>query len=214
MADYSERFTKRVKTSGDLQITAGSDVRVEPEGNLSMSTGGNMNLTSSGSMTFTDTTTSTTLSAIVNETVHNEIEMNGQVSAGVNGKLDSFEQEFTDTSGGSDYLEVSFLFVVQDVTNNQSAELTLILQKSVDGGSYTQVDSIPLVMNEVEATFSVPMVFSRTIPIAAGTTVRTRLLKSQGAEGEILNSASSFKIRHVTKHHPYTLYGGGAWESV
>jgi len=213
MSDYSDRFTKRVKTSGDLQITAGSDVCIEPEGELNVSSGKDLNLSSAGNMTFSDADSSATLRQMVNETVHAEYVMRGQVSAsGINRYLDVFEQTFVGTSD-EDYVEIALFFLVQDTTGGDALDVRYKLQLDTNDGGYVEADTIAFTLNGVTAAYSVPVTFKYTISLGTDT-VKTRLVQSTAPTGVILNSASFFSLKHVTKHHPYTLYGGGSWQSV
>lgn len=213
MADYSTRDTKRIKTSGDMQLTAASDISIIPSSDLNATVGGNINLTSSGSMTFTDPNRSATLSQIVNETVHAEYVMVGSVAASGNGrKLDEFEQTFVGTSA-DDYLEIDINFLVQDTSGSDPCNISFDLQFNTNDAGYATQVSIPLLLNGVTATFSAPLSYHATVSLGTNT-IATRLLLQDTGQGEVLNAASSFRLRHVTKYHPFTEYVGGTWSTV
>jgi len=235
MADYSRRYTKEVKTSGDLLIKADSDLDILCSNDLNatignkitLASGGAMDLNATGLMTLYDSsrTSGVTLADLQQEIIHEEIYYNGAVSNGGNNqRLDVFEQSFTGTHT-RDFLEIWINFLVQDSAGSNALEWEFDLQIQEDGGGYSTRKTFKVQLDEVnngavDATniigitppFSVPLsgYYVENIGIA---TVDTRLIQPTGAQGITLNAASSFRMRHSTKYHDFTVETNGAWET-
>lgn len=225
-----------MKTSGDMKLQAGSDIDLISLNNITTNIGNNfnatctnnMNLRSGGIMKLFDSsrTSGVTLADLQQEVIHKEIYFNGAVSSGGNNRrLNVFEQSFTGTHT-RDFLEIWIDFLVQDSAGNDPLDWQFYLQLQEDGGGYVSKRLYSVQLDEVNSgdvggtsivgitpPFSVPLTgyYVENIGIAS---VDTRLLQVTGGQGITLNSASSFRMRHSTKYHDFTVETGGSWEEV
>lgn len=230
MADYSRSYTRQVRTSGDLLINAGDDIDIICSNNLtatinnkiSMSSLGSISLNAGGTMTLYDASkpSGVTLANLQQEVIQREVWFNGQVNAGNNGtKLDAFEQTFVGTHA-NDYLEIWLDLHIQDSAGTDALNWTMNLHLQRDGGGYSLTRAYNVNLAEVNnGTTGVTPPFS--LPLSAyyieniGTqTVATRLIQSNGGNGEVLNSASSFRMKHSTKYYTITEEESGSWTAV
>lgn len=157
------------------------------------------------------------LGDIRQEVVQKEIFFNGAVSAGGNNnRLNVFEQTFTGTHT-RDFLEIWFDFYIQDTAGTDALAWTLNLYTQVDGGGYAIRKAYAINLSEVNEgtkgitpSYSLPIsgYYVENIGVA---TVDTRLIQTSGGQGEILNSASSFRMRHSTKYYDFETETSGTW---
>ena len=222
MADYSRSYTREVKTSGDMLIKADSDLDILCSNNLTATIDNNISLTSGGTMTLYDASKplGVTLANLQQEVIQKEVWFNAGVSAGGNNtKLDAFDQTFVGTSA-NDYLEIWLDFHIQDTAGTDPLAWTLGLHLQHDGGGYSLARSYFLNLSEVDngttgitPSYSIPM-SAYYIENIGTQTVDTRLIQTNGGQGEILNSASSFRMKHSTKNYTISEEATGTWVTV
>jgi hypothetical protein len=219
MADYSRSYTKEVKTCGDMKLQAGSDIDIICLRNLTAEIDNDIHLRAGGIMKLYDSTepNGLALGDLRQEVVVKEVFFNNGVSAGSNNsRLDAFEQTFTGTHT-RDFLEIWFDFYIQDTAGSDALAWTLNLYTQEDGGGYSLRRAYAINLSEVNngttgitPSYSLPIsgYYVENIGIA---TVDTRLVQSSGGQGEILNSASSFRMRHSTKYYDFETESSGTW---
>ena len=221
MADYSRSYTRAVKTSGDMLLKAGDDLDIICLRNFSAEIDNDINLRAGGILKLYDVNepNGLALGDLRQEVVNKEIFFNGAVSSGGNNnRLDVFEQTFTGTHT-RDFLEIWFDFYLQDTAGSNALAWTLNLYTQVDGGGYSIRKAYAIDLSEVNngttgitPSYSLPVsgYYVENIGIA---TVNTRLVQTSGGQGEILNSASSFRMRHSTKYYDFSTETGASWEA-
>jgi hypothetical protein len=209
----------KLQAESDIDLISLNNITTNVGNNFNVTCANNINLRAGGIMKLYDVNepNGLALGDIRQEVLVKEIFFNGAVGAGTSDtRLDVFEQTFAGTHT-RDFLEIWFDFYVQDTAGSDALDWILNLHTQVDGGGYAIRKAYRINLSDVNGgtkgitpSYSVPIsgYYVENIGIA---TVDTRLIQTNGGQGEILNAASSFRMKHSTKYYDFETESSGTW---